>query len=238
MSERRRVLVCDDEPQILRALRVILREAGFEVAPAATAREALDMAALRPPDAAIVDLVLPDGDGVGVCRSLREWTELPILVLSAIGEETEKVRALNAGADDYVTKPFGPAELIARLNAVLRRAEPKQDGEPVLGADGLELDLLAHEVRRDGEPVHLTPTEFDLLHYLAGRPGRVATREELLEQVWGYEIPSGARTVDSHVRSLRRKLGAEIVRTVHGVGYAVERETERDDSEPTSREGA
>lgn len=224
MSERRRVLVCDDEPQILRALRVILREAGFEVAPAATAREALDMAALRPPDAAIVDLVLPDGDGVGVCRSLREWTELPILVLSAIGEETEKVRALNAGADDYVTKPFGPAELIARLNAVLRRAEPKQDGEPVLGADGLELDLLAHEVRRDGEPVHLTPTEFDLLRMLMRNRGRLLTHRAILTDVWGPPYAGDTQTLRVHVANLRRKIepnpaAPRYITTDPGVGY-------------------
>ena len=123
MTARRRVLVCDDEHQILRALRVILRDAGFEVVPAATAQEALDAAAVRPPDAAIIDLILPDGDGIEVCRSIREWSEMPILVLSAVGEESEKVRALDAGADDYVTKPFGPSELVARLNAALRRAQ-------------------------------------------------------------------------------------------------------------------
>ena len=121
MSDRTRVLICDDEPQILRALRVILGDAGFEVVPALTAAEALDAVAVRPPDAAIIDLVLPDGDGVDVCRSIREWSEMPILVLSAVGDEREKVRALDAGADDYVTKPFGPDELVARLRAALRR---------------------------------------------------------------------------------------------------------------------
>ena len=122
MSAPRRILVCDDEPQILRALKVVLREAGFEAIPAETGEEALDRAAVRPPDAAIVDLVLPDIDGVEVCRRLREWSDMPILVLSAVGEEEEKVRALEAGADDYVTKPFGPRELVARLQAALRRA--------------------------------------------------------------------------------------------------------------------
>ena len=124
MSARQRVLICDDEAQILRALRVILGDAGFEVVPAMTVREALDAVAVRPPDAAIVDLVLPDGDGVEVCRSIREWSQMPILVLSAVGDEREKVRALDAGADDYVTKPFGPDELVARLRAALRRSEP------------------------------------------------------------------------------------------------------------------
>ncbi len=145
----RRILVLDDEPQILRALRVILREAGFEAIPAETAEEALDRASIRPPDAAIVDLVLPDGDGVEVTRQLRRWSEMPIIVLSAVGDEAEKVRALEAGADDYVTKPFGPRELVARLQAALRRAGGAPD-EPVLHADGLEVDFAARIVRVDG----------------------------------------------------------------------------------------
>ena len=144
-----RVLVCDDEPQILRALKVILREAGFEVVPAETASEALDRAAVRPPEAAIIDLVLPDGDGIEVTRRLREWSQMPILVLSAMGDEDAKVRALEAGADDYVTKPFGSRELVARLQAALRRAAPGED-EPVVVSDGLEVDLAARSVRRDG----------------------------------------------------------------------------------------
>jgi two-component system KDP operon response regulator KdpE len=135
MNDRPRVLVVDDEPQILRALRIILRDAGFDVLQAETAEEALDQAAQRPPAAAIVDLVLPDGDGIDVTRSLREWTQMPILVLSAVGEEDAKVRALEAGADDYVTKPFGARELVARLQAALRRADPGEV-EPMLHADG------------------------------------------------------------------------------------------------------
>ena len=153
--DRQRVLVCDDEDQILRALRVVLREAGYDVVPASTAAEALDVAAVQRLDAAIIDIVLPDGDGVEVARQIREWSPMPILVLSAIGEEDEKVRALEAGADDYVTKPFGPRELVARLEAALRRAAPA-DEAPVLEADGLELDLPAHVARRDGrrDPPH------------------------------------------------------------------------------------
>jgi len=224
MSERLRVLVCDDEPQILRALRVILREAGFEVLPAANAREALDSAALRPPSAAIVDLVLPDGDGVEVCRSLREWSDMPIVVLSAVGEEAEKVRALNAGADDYVTKPFGPSELIARLNAALRRATPKDEAEPVLTADGIELDLAAHEVRRDGEAVHLTPTEFTLLLTLMRNRGRLITHTALLTEVWGPAYSSDTQTLRVHVANLRRKIEPDsgaprYITTDPGVGY-------------------
>jgi two-component system KDP operon response regulator KdpE len=224
VNDRQQVLVCDDEPQILRALRVILREAGFEVLPAASAREALDSAAVRPPDAAIVDLVLPDGDGVEVCRSLREWSALPIVVLSAVGEEAEKVRALNAGADDYVTKPFGPSELIARLNAVLRRAMPRDESEPVVASGGLELDLMAHELRRDGEPVHLTPIEFDLLRTLMGNRGRLMTHRALLTEVWGPAYASDTQTLRVHVANLRRKIEPDpgsprYITTDPGVGY-------------------
>jgi two-component system, OmpR family, KDP operon response regulator KdpE len=224
VSDRLRVLVCDDEPQILRALRVILREAGFDVLPAASSREALDSAAVQPPDAAIVDLVLPDGDGVEVCRSLREWSNLPIVVLSAVGDEAEKVRALNAGADDYVTKPFGPSELIARLNAALRRAAPRDDAEPVLAADGLELDLMAHEVRRDGAPVHLTPIEFDLLRTLIRNRGRLLTHRALLTEVWGPAYAGDTQTLRVHVANLRRKIEPDpgaprYITTDPGVGY-------------------
>src|SRR5215469_15515100 len=158
---RPRVLVVDDEQQILRALRVILREAGFEALPASTGEEALDVAAIQPPDAAIVDLLLPDMDGVELCRRLREWTQMPLIVLSAVGDEDAKVRALAAGADDYVTKPFGPRELIARLEANLRRNAPEQ-AEAVIVADGLEVDLARRTVHSAGQEVHLTPTEFDL----------------------------------------------------------------------------
>jgi two-component system KDP operon response regulator KdpE len=143
----------------------VLRDAGFEVVPAATAEEALDAASLRPPDAAIVDLLLPDGSGIDVCRSLRGWTAAPIIVLSAVGEEDAKVAALEAGADDYVQKPFGPRELVARLHAALRRAGQGAD-EPVITVDGLEADLAARAVRRDGADVHLTPIEFELLRTL------------------------------------------------------------------------
>ena len=170
----RRVLVCDDELQIIRALKVILRDSGFEVLATATAKEALDTAAVESPDAAIIDLLLPDGDGVEVCAQLRSWSEMPILVLSAVGEEADKVRALDAGADDYVTKPFGPRELVARLEAALRRAGAEAD-QPVLRADGLELDIASHTVRRDGGEVHLTPTEFDLLKALMSNRGRLMT---------------------------------------------------------------
>jgi two-component system, OmpR family, KDP operon response regulator KdpE len=146
----RRILACDDELQILRALKVILRGEGYEVLAAASVEEALDAVALTPVDAAIVDMLLPDGDGVELCRRLREWSDMPIIVLSAICEEDEKIRALGAGADDYLTKPFSPRELLARLAAVLRRA-PHEREEGMITADGLEIDLAAHVVRLDGD---------------------------------------------------------------------------------------
>jgi two-component system KDP operon response regulator KdpE len=176
---QRRVLVCDDEPQVLRALKAVLRDAGFEAVPAATAEEALDRAAVRPPEAAIIDLVLPDKDGVEVCRRLREWSQMPVLVLSAIGDEEEKVRALEAGADDYVTKPFASRELVARLEAALRRVAPQQEESMVL-VDSLEVDLAARSVRVDGEDVHLTPIEYDLLRVLLRNRGRLMTHRARL----------------------------------------------------------
>jgi two-component system, OmpR family, KDP operon response regulator KdpE len=217
-----RILVCDDEPQILRALRVILRDAGFEAVMAATGEEALDLAAVRPPEAAILDLMLPDIDGVEVTRRLREWTQMPILVLSAVGEEDRKVEALAAGADDYVTKPFGPRELVARLEAVLRRAAP-EGAEPKIVADGLEVDLAARTVRRDGELVHLTPTEFGLLRTLARNRGRLMTHRALLVEVWGVEYEDDFQVLRAHIANLRRKIeppdGPKYIKTDPGVGY-------------------
>jgi two-component system, OmpR family, KDP operon response regulator KdpE len=217
-----RVLVCDDEPQILRALRVILRDAGFEAVPAETAEEALDAVAVRPPDAAIIDLVLPDLDGVELCRRLREWSEMPIIVLSAVGDEDAKVRALAAGADDYITKPFGPRELVARLEANLRRIGPGPD-EAIIRADGLEVDLPRRMVVRDGEQVHLTPTEFDLLRLLARNRGRLMTHRELLVSVWGSGYSDDTQVLRAHIANLRRKIepasGPRYIKTDPGVGY-------------------
>jgi two-component system KDP operon response regulator KdpE len=220
---RYRILVVDDELQILRALRVVLKGAGFDVTAVATAGEALDAAAVKPPHAAIVDLVLPDGDGVDVTRQLREWSSIPIIVLSAVGDEDQKVAALEAGADDYVTKPFGPRELVARLQAALRRAAPAGGGEPVLRADGLELDLAAHAVRLSGEELHLTPIEFDLLKTLMDNRGRLLTHAALLSQVWGSTYADDVATLRTHIANLRRKVeppgAARHIRTEPGVGY-------------------
>jgi two-component system KDP operon response regulator KdpE len=216
------VLVCDDEAQILRALRVILRDAGFEAMPADSVEEALDVAAVGRPDAAIVDLVLPDGDGVELCARLREWSQMPIIVLSAIGDEDAKVRALAAGADDYITKPFGPRELIARLQANLRRIGPDPE-EAVIRVDGLEVDLARRTVKRGGDDVHLTPTEFDLLRLLASNRGRLMTHRELLVSVWGAGYGEDTQVLRAHIANLRRKIepdeGTRYIRTDPGVGY-------------------
>jgi two-component system KDP operon response regulator KdpE len=223
-ARRARVLVVDDEPQIVRALKVVLREAGFEAVPAETAAEALDLAAVRPPEAAIVDLVLPDLDGIEVTRMLRQWSEMPILVLSAVGEEEQKVRALEAGADDYITKPFGTRELVARLQAALRRAGAAEE-EPSIEADGLEIDLAARVVRRDGEPIHLTPIEFDLLRALARNRGRLMTHRKLLTEVWGPGYVEDIQPLRTHIARLRAKIEPDglasprYIVTDPGVGY-------------------
>jgi two-component system, OmpR family, KDP operon response regulator KdpE len=217
-----RILVCDDEAQILRALRVILRDAGFEALPASTGEEALDIAAVEHPDAGIIDLLLPDSDGVEVCRRLREWSDMPLIVLSAVGEEDAKVRALAAGADDYVTKPFGPRELIARLRANLRRVAPGPD-QATIRTDGLELDLAHRAVTVAGAEVHLTPTEFDLLRALARNRGRLMTHRDLLVSVWGPGYGEDTQVLRAHIANLRRKIeppeGPRYIRTEPGVGY-------------------
>jgi two-component system KDP operon response regulator KdpE len=220
-----RVLVVDDEPQIVRALKVVLREAGFQAVPAETASEALDLASVRPPEAAIIDLVLPDLDGVELTRRLREWSEMPILVLSAVGEEEQKVRALEAGADDYITKPFGTRELVARLHAALRRAGGGVEEEASIALDGLEIDLAARIVRRDGEPVHLTPIEFDLLRTLVRNRGRLMTHRKLLTEVWGPEYVDDMQPLRTHIARLRAKIepadlaAPRYIVTDPGVGY-------------------
>src|SRR5438093_2338591 len=205
MNGSRRILICDDEPQVLRALKIVLGDAGFEVVQASSASEALDRAAVRPPEAAIIDLVLPDQDGVEVCRRLREWSQMPILVLSAIGDEQEKVRALEAGADDYVTKPFSSRELVARLEAVLRRVG-SQPEEPVVSVDGLEVDFAARTVRDNGEEIHLTPIEYDLLRVLLMDRGRLVTHRALFAAAWGPACDSDTPTPRTNIAHLRGKI--------------------------------
>ncbi|MDQ6915853.1 MAG: response regulator [Actinomycetota bacterium] len=217
------VLVVDDEPQIVRGLRVILRAAGYRVRAAETKREALDAVAARPPDALVLDLVLPDGSGVEVCEEIRTWSALPILVLSAVGDEREKVRALDAGADDYVTKPFGNEELLARLRAVLRRAG-EDPAAPAIEVGDLTVDVADHRVLRAGEEVHLTPIEFDLLRVLALNPGRLVTQRQLLREVWGPAYETETHYLRVHVAHIRAKIEPDPARprylvTDPGVGY-------------------
>lgn len=220
----RRVLACDDEPQILRGLKVILRDEGYSVVTAGNMAEALDAVAVSRVDAAIVDVVLPDGDGIELCRRFREWTDMPIIVLSAIGEEEQKVLALKAGADDYITKPFGPRELLARLEAVLRRVSPEAH-ESVIRAGNVEIDLAAHVVRRNGEVVHLTPTEYDLLRVFARHPGRLLTHRTLLIEVWGHGYADDTAVLRTHIARLRSKIDPTDrqtkghIRTEPGVGF-------------------
>jgi two-component system, OmpR family, KDP operon response regulator KdpE len=218
-----RILVCDDDPQILRALRLVLRGAGYEVLASATAEEALDRAAIGAPHAAIIDLMLPDRPGIEVCTELRGWSDLPIIVLSAVTDEKTKIAALQSGADDYVTKPFAPGELVARVQAVLRRAG-RAASEPRIEADGLVVDLAAHTVTLDGEEVRLTPIEFALLRELALNRGLLMTHRKLLSEVWGPEYADATPLLRTHIANLRRKLegGAErprFIRTDAGIGY-------------------
>jgi two-component system KDP operon response regulator KdpE len=217
-----RVLVVDDEQQILRALRTSLRGAGYEVDTAETAETALAAAAMRPPEAVILDLILPDGTGTEVARELREWSSAPIIVLSAVGEEREKVAALDAGADDYVTKPVGIDELLARLRAVLRRTAPS--GEPVIEVGELVVDLANRSVSMAGKPVHLTPHQFELLRVFALNVGKLLTHRQLLQEVWGPGYADAANLLQVNVSQLRRKIEPDRTQpryllTETGAGY-------------------
>jgi two-component system KDP operon response regulator KdpE len=216
------VLVVDDEPQILRALQTNLRGAGYDVATATTAEEARSAAAMRPPDAVVLDLVLPDGSGIDVARELRSWSAAPILVLSVVGDESEKVAALDAGADDYVEKPFGIDELLARLRALLRRAGPST--EPVLEVGELVIDLDKRLVAVGGRRVQLTPNEFELLRVLAQNEGKLMTHPTILREVWGPAYGTESHYLHVYVSQLRRKLEDDPSRpryllTEPGAGY-------------------
>ena len=221
-----RILVCDDDAQIRRALALILREAGYDVLLTSSGEDALDRAALAGPHAAIVDLMLPDMPGIEVCRRLREWSDMPIVVLSAIGEEAMKIEALHSGADDYVTKPFGPGELVARVQAALRRAG-RQPAEPRIEVDGLVVDVAAHAVWLDGEEVRLTPLEFSLLRVLVTNRGRLLTHRQLLVEVWGPEYADATALLRTHIANLRHKIQRgerqrSFIRTDSGIGYRFE----------------
>jgi two-component system KDP operon response regulator KdpE len=217
-----RVLVVDDEPQILRALQMKLRDAGYAVETAATAKDALAQAAMRPPEAVILDLLLPDGSGTDVCRELRRWSSAPILVLSAVGEEKEKIDALDAGADDYVTKPFSGDELLARLRAALRRTGPST--EPVIEVGELRIDREKRSVTMAGEAISLTPTEYDLLRLLAENEGKLLTHPAILRAIWGPAYHEESNYLHVYVSHLRRKIEPDPARPRYllnqpGVGY-------------------
>ncbi|HEY5479538.1 MAG TPA: response regulator transcription factor [Gaiellaceae bacterium] len=217
-----RVLVVDDEPQIRRALETGLRVAGYAVETAENCEQALAAAAMRPPEAVILDLVLPDGTGTEVCRELRKWSSAAVIVLSVVGDEKEKVAALDAGADDYVTKPVGIDELLARLRAALRRVSPSS--EPVLIIGGLEVDLEKQELRVEGKPVHLSPLQFDLLRVLAQNAGKLLTHSMILRQVWGPGYGGESNLLHVHISQLRRRIEPDPARpryllTETGAGY-------------------
>ncbi|MFF7181013.1 response regulator [Streptomyces sp. NPDC008121] len=225
-----RVLVVDDEPQIVRALVINLRARKYEVDAAPDGATALRLAAERHPDVVVLDLGLPDIDGVEVIRGLRGWTRVPILVLSARQTSDEKVEALDAGADDYVTKPFGMDELLARLRAAVRRAEPvggAEDGAVVVETAGFTVDLAAKKVHRDGKDVRLTPTEWHLLEVLVRNSGRLVSQKQLLQEVWGPSYGTETNYLRVYMAQLRRKLEADPSHPRHfvtepGMGYRFE----------------
>lgn len=224
MSQTPRVLVVEDEPTIADAVAARLAAEGFEPRTVHDGLVALEVAGTWEPHVVVLDIMLPGLDGLEVCRRLQSERPVPVLMLTARDDETDLLVGLGIGADDYMTKPFSMRELVARLRVLLRRveraAETRSDAPTTV--NGLRIDGAQRRVWASDEEVHLTPTEFDLLVCLAARPGTVLSREALLAEVWGWADASGTRTVDSHVKSLRRKLGAERLRTVHGVGYALE----------------
>jgi two-component system, OmpR family, phosphate regulon response regulator PhoB len=224
------VLIVEDEAPLATLLRYNLEREGFAVAEANDGEEALLRIAEEKPDAILLDLMLPLVSGLEICRRLRRMPatrSLPIIVLTARGEESDRVRGLDSGADDYVVKPFSPSELIARLRSVMRRAQPSL-GEDVLRYADVAMDLVAHRVTRGDEPLHLGPTEFRLLRHFLQNPGRVFSREQLLDRIWGRESEIEMRTIDVHIRRLRKALNTgsrkDLLRTVRSVGYALDKQ--------------
>ena len=222
------VVVIEDEAPIADAVAARLRSEGFDVEIAGDGPSGVELVERTRPDLVVLDLMLPGFDGLEVCRRIQRERPVPVLMLTARDSETDVLVGLAVGADDFLAKPFSPRELVARIRTILRRvertaafaADAGTAAAAVLRIGDIEADPATRLVHRGGEPVHLTPIEFDLLQVLGARPGVVFTREQLLADVWGYRDANGARTVDSHIRSLRQKLGAELIRTVHGVGYA------------------
>ena len=216
-----KIVVVEDEAELAAAIAARLRSEGHSVAVAGDGPGAVRLVTASQPDVVVLDVMLPGFDGLQVCRQIQRDRPVPVIMLTARGSETDLVVGLEVGADDYLTKPFSMRELTARVRALLRRAEHSAAGpDRVLRVGRVEIDVPRRRARIDGRLVALTATEFDLVAYLLQSPGVVRTRDEILAEVWGYRDGSGQRTVDSHVRSVRRKVGADIIRTVHGVGYA------------------
>jgi DNA-binding response OmpR family regulator len=217
------VLVVDDEPKIVRLARDYLEKNGFRVATAADGPSALAMARREKPDLIVLDLLLPGMDGREVCRVLRAESDVPIIMLTALSEESDQIVGLEIGADDYIVKPFSPRALVARVRALLRRTQGDVKAAAVIRVGGLEVDSAQHTATLDGKTLHLTPSEFDLLALLAGRPGQTFTRQQLMDDLYGGAASSVDRSVDSHIKNLRRKLesasGERLIETVYGVGY-------------------
>lgn len=211
----------EDEPTIAQAVAARLRSEGFEVAVAHDGPSGVELCERFEPHLVVLDLLLPGFDGLEVCRRIQRDRHTRVLMLTALDDETDLLVGLRVGADDYMTKPFSPRELVARIQVILRRSEGSPPSPEALEIGEVRIDPQRRTVQRRGEPIHLTPTEFDLLVCLARARGAVLTRDHLLAQVWGYRDGSGARTVDSHVRTVRRKLGDDVIRTVHAVGYAI-----------------
>ena len=223
----KKIVVIDDDSSVQEVVRAYLEMDGYHVFVAGTAADGLSLIARIKPGLVVLDLMLPDRSGEDICREIRDRSDLPILMLTAKASEEERVTGLAIGADDYLTKPFSPRELVARVRAMLRRGDRLASAEQAIAGEGslslgeVELDVAARLTRRGGEAVHLTTTEFDLARWFLAHPNVVYTREQLLMQVWGYADGSGERTVDSHVQALRHKLGRGFVRTAHGFGYAL-----------------
>ncbi|MUL84033.1 MULTISPECIES: response regulator transcription factor [unclassified Mycolicibacterium] len=221
----KRILVVDDEPTILAAVATRLRAEAFQVETAVDGPSAVDTALATSPDLVVLDVMLPGFDGLEVCRRIQAQLPVPVLMLTARTDETDMLVGLGIGADDYLTKPFSMRELVARVRVLLRRVD-RAAGQQPLSVGDYRIDLAERRVHQgsgdDAVEIHLTRTEFDLLAFLAGRPRAAVARETLLEHIWGWASEGQSRTVDSHVKALRRKLGSELIRTVHGVGYALE----------------
>jgi DNA-binding response OmpR family regulator len=217
----KRILVVDDEPTILSAVATRLRAEAFDVETAVDGPSAVATAAAIQPDLVVLDVMLPGFDGLEACRRIQAERAVPVLMLTARTDETDMLIGLGIGADDYLTKPFSMRELVARVRVLLRRVDRASADQPLSLGD-YRIDLAERRVHQGEQEIHLTRTEFDLLAFLAGRPRAAVARETLLEHVWGWTSDVESRTVDSHVKALRRKLGSELIRTVHGVGYALE----------------